>query len=295
MKKAASYIASIILSVLLVFCLLIASGASAAKLCGSEKVFKQLATSEQLDVSVSSELERYFMDRSSATGIPADVYMSAIDTEFLRGVIGQTIDSGFERLRGGETALPIEVSNTELDASIENFFNDYADSIGYKKDDNFNKKLKATKKGAYSIITEYCDVYKFAALDSHGVLARLSRIYTRLDLILVCSLVSVIVLLILLLLANLKAKRDTLYWTGISAVISGIMGIAPCAYLLATDYFSSFAIKQPQIFTAYTRTLKLVTNTFMYISVAAALAGLLLIVIYIVSRAFKSKSNNPTS
>ena len=55
-------------------------------------------------------------------------------------------------------------------------------------------------------------------------------------------------------------------------------------YLLATDYFSSFSIKQPQIYTAYTETMKLGTNAFMYTGIVLACVGLLLIIVYAITR-----------
>lgn len=285
MKNAFSYIASIIVSVLLVFCTIAAMGAGIAKVCVNEKQFKCISDKYDLDEKVYSELERYFKERSSASGIPADVYMDAIDTEYLGSIIDRTIDNGFHRLRGGISSTELE--NEALEESIDRFFNDYADSIGYQKDDKFEQKLKGTKSGAYKIIGEYCDVYKFGALGSHGVLGKLSQVYTRIDLIMVGAAAAILVLLVMLLLLNLDAKSEAVYWTGVSALIAGIIGIVPCVYLLATDYFSSFSIKQAQIYTAYTETMKLLTNTFLYTSIGVAALGAVLIIVYVI---FKPKN-----
>lgn len=280
MKNAFSYIASVIASVLLVFCIL----ASVISVIGytsvNEKKFKSIAASEHIDEKVCSELGRYFKERSSASGIPAEVYMNAIDSEYVSGIVDQKIDNGFHCLRGGNQS--IDLSNAELDASIERFFNDYADSINYEKDEKFAKKVDAAKKSAYRIIDEFSDVYKFGALEEHGVLSKVSKLYTKLDVIMTGSVAASVVLVIILLLLNLSSKSATVYWTGVSSLIAGIIGLAPTAYLLATDYFSSFSIKQPQIFTAYTSTLTMLTKTFMFASVGAAAAGIVLIIVYII-------------
>ena len=280
MKNGSTYIASVIVSVLLVFCLLGSSAAVIANSCVNEKQFKSIVSRVNADEKVCSELERYFKERSSATGIPADVYMSAIDTEYISSVIDQRIENGFHALRGGNQSA--DPKNDELEASIEKFFSDYADSISYEKDAKYEKKLAATQKSAYSIIGEYSDVYKFGALDSHGVLRKASRIYTKLDVIMIASIAVSVLLIAVLFILNLGTKSATLYWSGVSALIAGLIGLIPCAYLLATDYFSSFTIKQPQIFAVYTETLTVLTKTFMFASIGIAAAGLLLVIVYII-------------
>ena len=282
MKNAFSYIASIIVSVLLVFALLGAAAAGTARYCANEQQLKGISDKYDLDGKVYSELGKYFHERSSVTGIPEEVYMDAIDTDYLGDIIDQTIENGFQSLRGGNASL--EIKNEELEASIDRFFNDYADSIGYKKGESFEKKLTATKNSAYSIIREYSDVYKFGALESHGVLAKLSKLYMRIDLIMVGAASAILILIIVLLLLNLSSKAETVYWTGVSALIAGIIATAPCAYLLATDYFSSFSIKQAQIYTAYTETMKLFTSTFMYVGIGIAVFGALLVIVYAAAR-----------
>ena len=278
MKNAFSYVASIIISVLLVFCIIGLAGTGVAKYCATEQQFRSIASKHGLADKTYSELEKYFRERSYATGIPEEVYMDAIDTDYISGVIDQTIDNGFRRLNGGNSS--IELKNEALEESLDKFFNDYADSINYQKDEKFEKKLTATKNSAYKVIGEYCDVYKFGALDSHGVLSKLSKIYTHIDLLMIGAASAILILLVTLLMLNLSVKSETLYWTGVSSLIAGIIGVAPCAYLLATDYFSSFSIKQAQIYTAYTETMKLLTNTFMYTSIGVASFGVLLVIIY---------------
>ncbi len=280
MKNAFTYIASVIVSVLLVFSLLGSSAAVIAGSCVNEKQFKDIASRVNADEKVCSELERYFKERSSATGIPADVYMSAIDTEYIHGVIDQMIDNGFHSLRGGSQSA--DLKNDALEASIEKFFSDYADSISYEKDAKYEKKLAATQKSAYGIIEEYSDVYKFGALDSHGVLRKASGIYTKLDVVMIALLAVSVLLIAILFILNLGTKSAALYWSGVAALIAGLIGLVPSAYLIATDYFSSFTIKQPQIFAVYTETLTMLTKTFMFASIGTAAAGLLLIVVYIV-------------
>ena len=278
MKNAFSYISSLIISVLLVFCIIGLAGTGVIKYCATENQFKSISTKYELADKTYTELEKYFHERSSATGIPDEVYMDAIDTEYLSNIIEHTIENGFILLNNGNTSD--DFANEELELSIDKFFNDYAESINYKKDDKFEQKLVSTKNNAYKIIGEYCDVYKFRALDNHGVLSKISTIYTHIDLLMIGAASAILILLVTLLIINLNIKSETIYWTGVSSLIAGIIGIAPCTYLLVTDYFSSFSVKQAQIYIAYTETMKLFTSTFLYASIGIALFGILLVILY---------------
>lgn len=293
MKKSFTYICSIVLSVLLVFGLLASTASVVAKINVNETRFRRIAADNNVSQMVYSELEKYFSERYNATGIPAEVYMDAIDTEYLEWVINDTIGQGFYALRDKTTVQP-SVQNSSLDDSIDEFFNSYADSINYEKDDKFDQKLSSAKTVAYSIIWEYCDIYKFKALSKHGVLGKLDDIYSRLDLIVAISVGASLLLIIALFLLNLKSKKETLYWTGVSAFISGLIGIVPCVYLLATDYFSAFTIKQPQIYTAYTETMSILTKAFLSASIAMGVLGICLVIVYSVFSG-RHKTVKPTS
>lgn len=282
MKNAFSYAASIILSVLLVFFILALAVSGIVRLRATDEQFMEISEKYELSDKVCSELENYFHERSSSTGIPENVFMDAIDNEYIDSVIDTKIKNGFLRLKDKPTEPDIE--NEALETSIDSFFREYADSINYTPDDKFEKKLESTKNNAYSIINEYSDVYKFGALEEHGVIGTLSKIYKRIDIIIAVSASAIVILLMLLLIINHDPKIESVYWAGVSAVVAGVIGAAPCIFLLATDFFRSFSIKQPQIYTAYTETMKLFTNTFMYTSIGIAAAGLLLTIIYAVAK-----------
>nr|MDE5853808.1 hypothetical protein [Ruminococcus sp.] len=178
------------------------------------------------------------------------------------------------------TYEPLDPRNEKLDMALSNFYSDYADSIGAEKDAKYDEKLSDAKANAYKVIEDYCDIYKISAMQNHGILQKLSPVYTKIPMITGISLIAVAVLLLILFLINFKSKSAFLYWSGISAIISGIIGAVPCIWLTATNYFSAFTIKQAHIYTAYTSTMTNVTQSFMIASLVTASVGVVLVIIY---------------
>lgn len=231
-----------------------------------------------------AQIEKSFKEKSGSTGIPASVYTDAIDDKYLKEVIEIYITKAFKlftepELEGGYDP---SVPNSKLESSIDAFFNEQAEKNGYEKDEAFLKTLEATKKNAYKIIGNNCDVYKLSSLYKHGAIPKISKLYKMRPLLTFASSGAVVLLILFLLAINRKDKKVFLYWTGISAVISGVIGTVPSAYLLATKYFNAFSIKQPQVFAAYTGAMYKITEAFMASSIALIVVGISIIVLYAV-------------
>lgn len=282
MKNAVSYVFSFIVSILLIFLTLVSLICLTARsYANPENRIKQIVKEQNISHTVYTELEKYYSERYNTTGIPADIYMNAIDEEYLNNLIMNKIGEGFAALNL-ELYEPLEPRNEKLDTALSNFYSEYADSIGAEKDVKYDEKLSDAKSNAYKIIVEYCDIYKISTIIKHGILTKLSPVYTKLPMITGISLIVVAVLLLILFIINLKSKLVFLYWTGISAIISGIIGAVPCIWLKATDFFSSFTIKQAQIYTAYTSTMNDITQNFMTASIITASIGAVVVIIYAV-------------
>jgi hypothetical protein len=48
------------------------------------KKLNDLASRQKLDQKIYTEIEKYYKDKYNTTGIPADVYMSAINNSYIR-------------------------------------------------------------------------------------------------------------------------------------------------------------------------------------------------------------------
>lgn len=288
MKKLSTYLMSLILSVVLVFA--VVATAILVVVRTNVTAEKCVKLSEDINIysSIKGELQKYFGNQYNTTGIPADVYMDAVDEEYIRHITDAYTNALFTSLKSDSVVLLEIPPNKEMETNIEDFFSEYADSNGYKKDEVYNKKVSATKKNAYEVIENYCDVYKYNTIMEHGVLSKASKVYSNLDKLMTVCVGALILLIVLLILGNIKGISGVLYWTGVSALISGIFGTVPFAYLLSDNYFDSFVIKQPQVFRTFTSAMYGLSETCMAVHIAVMSAGVFLIVIYaVVSRLHK--------
>lgn len=283
MKRPGAYVVSVILSVFLVFGLLGSAAAVIADIQLNPKACTELAVRNDIPHKVYTELEKYYTDKYNSSGIPASVYMDAIDEAYLKTVVDSCITAGFESLDSGGSFVNAIPKNQALEDSIDKFFNDYADEIGYEKDSAFEKKLSVTKSSAYTLIGSYCDAYKFSAMSSHGVLSKLSKLYRHRGLLTADIIGVTLIVLLLIMLVNFRELRTVLYWSGISCIVGAVLGIVPCLYLIAAKYFNSFTIKQPQVFTVYTQTLYRLTGAMLAAMIATLIVGIALLVVYAVS------------
>lgn len=281
MKSLKTYIPSLILSVLLIFSLLGTSALIIVKCFASSDKLISIAEENDVTSKVSQELESYFKERYNETGIPAEIYMDALDDNYISSIVNYSICEGINILNNAEYEKP-DKKNEKLEQNIESFFDEYADSINYVKDDVYEEKLNQTIDDAYNVIINYSDVYKFRTMNDEGILTKAGGIYRQLDVIILAAAGASLLLIIIILLINIKSVSAALYWTGVSSLVSGIIGLVPCIYLNAVNYFDSFVIKQPQIFTAFTSLMKDGINALILNQVIFAAAGLVLIIAFII-------------
>ncbi len=282
MKKLSAYIASLIISIFLVMLIICSTGIIIIDINVNAKRTITLSEKKNIAAKTSEQINRKFRDLSGASGIPAETYTSNLDEEYLQSVINAYINEGYNALKSDEK-FSVEIpENAEMNKAIEDFFNKAADETGYEKNDDFYKKLENTKENAYKVIGDECDIYKFSALEKHGVLRPASKVYKMRPLLTFASIGGTVLMILFLIFANFREKKTIFYWAGISAVIAGAIGMIPSIYLLSTKYFNAFSIKQPQIFAAFTGAMFKLTEAFMAASIAVCVAGIAMIVLYTV-------------
>jgi len=280
MKKISTYIPSIIISVLLVFSLLGSAAAIMADIDLTADKTISFAEKKSVDERSLAAIEKFYKEKAPATGIPASVYTDNITIEYVREVMEVYIRETYSALEHNGRFAPEVPENPQLEAAIDKFFNDYADETGYKKDEKFEKKLDSTKKNAYKNIGACCDIFKVNSMNSHGLLRKLSRLYSKRYLFTGIACGASVFLILLLLVIHRKRRCEVFYWCGVSALIAGIVGLIPCVLLISEKYYDSFSIKQPQVFRAYTKSLYRLTENFMAVSIALTVIGLCMIVVY---------------
>ena len=94
-----------------------------------------------------------------ATGIPASVYTGAVTQDVFSSLIDSQIDSAFNCINGNAPTIENTASEEELKVlktSIEDFFEEYAKSIGYQKDEVYFQKIDSVKQDRKSRIYKCC-------------------------------------------------------------------------------------------------------------------------------------------
>lgn len=290
MKSLKTYLPSLLLSIFLTFVFLGTSILITADRLASVSSLKELSEKNKIVPMVRTQLVNHFEDKYNETGVPAEIYTDYITDDYIRSVIEININAGFERMNGGKFDNRSGIENPQLEESITTFFNDYADSIGYVRDDAYEEKLQNTIDSAYNVISDSCDIYKFDTINNEGLFAKAGGIYRNLGRLTLAAAGAAILLTVIILLINRKGITSLLYWLGSSALVSGIIGIIPCIYLNAVNYFDSFVIKQPQIFTAFTGLMYKAVDSFMTSQIVIAISGIVLIAGFAVIMKIKKKA-----
>lgn len=294
MNSLKKYIPCLLLSLILVFASLGTSAVIVADKYASADKLIELTEENEIVPMIKTQLEYHFSDEYNETGIPAEVYAEAMNEQYINSVLEKYIADGFKVLEGEpyatDTAPTFKTPvNEALEADIRKFFSDYAESIGYEKDDNYNTKVDSAISSAYSAIGEQCDIYKLKTINNEGLLIKARPIYQNLGVISLAVIAVTAFLIVIIVLINIKSLSAALYWIGISSLVSGVIGVIPCLYLNATNYFDAFVIKQPQIFTAFTGLMYSAVDSFMMNQIILASVGAVLIIVYAVVNRLKKK------
>ena len=295
MNKISTYLLSLITSIFLVFMLTASSFVLLVDINASPKNLKDLAVKNELSSKIYDDINKYYSDKYNTTGIPADVYMSALSETYINSFVDAYIDSAFDSLENSEKMSLQYPKNQKLEENIDKFFNDFAEENNYQKDDNFDLKLRNTKENAYSTIGSYCDVYKFSAMNDHGILPKLAKLYSHRIIVTAAVLTATFILIMLLIAFNRKKKITAMYWCGISAFASSLIGGLPSIYLNYTRYYDSFSIKQAPVFIAFTSAMYKFTEAFTATNIAYFAISISLIVTYgIIHEKKKYPETKPT-
>lgn len=291
MKASGKYFANIFVTILLVFSLLAAEGTLFARFyAGRTETCLSVMEEQALSDRIYKSLEARFTEQSSTSGIPAKVYMDALTREQLDTGIRASVTSAYAYLNGTSDSYAFEMDLSGLEASIRQFFSDYADQIQYPKDETYDKKVSAAVDSAKKQVLQTVDVFRFSTLESAGLLSKVRRVMPWLMPAVGASLAAVCILLGLLVWINRKQKRRILYWAGCGMTVASCIGLIPLIYIKATDYFAAFTIKTTQIYAAVTGMLNRMTDACLVLESVILGCGVLCLVIYGIAARRKPKA-----
>lgn len=276
MKRVKLYVPNVILTILFVFLLIGSEGTILARRIGlSSTTFRYITEHQQLDAKGYDTLTSYFKTRSNSTGIPETVFLDAISQEDLHDGIIQNADAALDYICGRSDTYEPSMDLTALETAVTDFFVAYAEENNYSQDETFHQKVQSTIDEARAEILLTADPFKLGTLQTNGWLAKLRQAVSYLDLAVKICVIASITVILLLILCNLKQLEHLCYWIGLSCFTSGLLTAVPCIYLIASDFFSGFTIKDPQVFSSITGFLRLLTNRGLTMAIITAIVGII--------------------
>ena len=253
MKKASTYIISVIFSLLLIFLMVGAALAGVMRYCALDtNTALSIVDSQNLAERVHTALENDFKQQASTTGIPAEIYASAISADALEPIIQDIVTNGFAYLRGDSASLGVTPDFSELEASIREFFISYAEEQNINQNETFEEAIRSTTDAAEANIISACDVFRFGSLQDAGVIKKAKPYVPWVGIAALVLIAVVILFMALLFLINVHERGNGFYWCGTSALIASALLLIPSVWLHQTRWFDRFSVKTDQTFAAIT-------------------------------------------
>lgn len=275
-------IPKVLIAVILTFCILGTTICSVSySLLHNPDNYVDLISSQSLDEKAHKSIEDYFSEQYNTTAVPAKVYTDIITVDWVRKEMENNINYTYSNLENKDAEYNPDY--TELEKSISAFFSDYAKSINYKPDEAYEKKLNETIEKAETSINSKLDVFHFGTMRKAGILQKIDKINLLLNAgKIILGIISAI--LIILLFLNKKDIWGRTYWAGCSFFSAGLILMIPSIFLLITDYFSAFTIKEAATYSAFTGVMNDTTITVLYSSIMFIVVGTLSIVLSLLKK-----------
>lgn len=239
------------------------------------------------------EIKKSFESEENATGIPATVYTDAVTPDAVREITDSEIDAAFRCITGETETIDYSEANNKTEVlkdSVDSFFDDYAKSVHYTKDDAYYQKTESVFNTASERITDTADVFQFKKIEKAGYIGLARKVSSLVTPAFFGFAAVTAVLLIILLIANLKNFPGFFYWSGISFGSVSLIALAACIFLKQSQYFNRFAIKASQIFSSITGACYYFTDKIILINgILFAVSVVFMIIFFITGK--KKKEN----
>lgn len=292
MKRMTKYTPNLILTIILVLSLIVLYGSIFAKnqLMRPQPYIEAVETNDAAVKSMAA-IEKYFSNSESYSGIPADVYMSAISEEDIKEMIEMKINNVFDYIDGSAAEYnEAQYDFSKLEKSISDYFADFAEENNVEIDEAYNQQLQKTVETAESEINSFTDVYMLNMIEKTGAFSTLNKLYGFINplIYIVAGLTAICAIVILIL-----SKTDFLYWLSISLLCSSAIGLIPCIYIRLSGYLDNLVIRNDYIYSAVTGMLNGTLNKYIALQGGIFAGGIVIMIIYaLIRRKTSAKDKN---
>lgn len=292
MKRMEKYIPNLLLTMILVFALIGSEGIMFAKtqLMRSEPYIEAVETNDVALKSMNA-IEKYFKDSENYSGIPADVYMSAITEDDIKSMIEMKINNVFDYINGSASGYnEMQFDFSGLEKSISDYFAEFAEENNVEIDDAYNQQLQKTIDTAESEITNFTDVYMLKMIEKTGAFSKLNKLYGFVNPLIYITVGLAVLCFIIILIMS---RKNFLYWTSSAFLCSSVIAFIPCLYFKFSGYLDKLVIRNDYIYSAVTGMLNGTLNKYIALQTCIFAVGIILMVIYmIICKKTASKDKN---
>ncbi|MDE5648748.1 MAG: hypothetical protein K2I33_02455 [Oscillospiraceae bacterium] len=292
MKRMEKYIPNLLLTMILVFALIGSEGIMFAKtqLMRSEPYIEAVETNDVALKSMNA-IEKYFKDSENYSGIPADVYMSAITEDDIKSMIEMKINNVVDDIDGSASGYnEMQFDFSDLEKSISDYFAEFAEENNVEIDDAYNQQLQKTIDTAESEITNFTDVYMLKMIEKTGAFSKLNKLYGFVNPLIYITVGLAVLCFIIILIMS---RKNFLYWTSSAFLCSSVIAFIPCLYFKFSGYLDKLVIRNDYIYSAVTGMLNGTLNKYIALQTCIFAVGIILMVIYmIICKKTASKDKN---
>lgn len=213
-------------------------------------VYTDIIEDEKLAEKAYDAIDSDFESLYNTTAVPKEVYMDAIDVQWLEENMCKSIERDIDLLNGADELL--EIDFTALEESVTSFFHEYAESIDYTPDKAFDEKLSETITNAENIITNRMDAFYMNTLRENGYFSKLAKVVPYFGILNWGMFFCALILMIILIILERNRGFRRLYWVGTGLFCGSALAAIPVIYVLCTGIIDSFSVKDPITYTAIT-------------------------------------------
>ncbi|MBQ8434642.1 MAG: hypothetical protein IJX24_01315 [Oscillospiraceae bacterium] len=287
MKITEKYVLNLILSIILVFSLA-GSGAAffAKQYLLDADTFIAVSDEKNIPQKAYDEINEYFTQSAAYSGIPADVYMSALTVDNVKMLIDLRIQHMFTYIYavGSGELEEHDFNDTDgidfeqLEQNITNYFDEFAKENNVEVNDEYTAQLEKTIDTAKNEIMSITDIYMISLIDETGIITKVRSVYNYIDPIIYACAGLALVCIILIAVFSRKNICSAFYWISVSVMCTAVLALIPTLYLKLSGITDKLIVRNECVYAAFTGLFSDIISTLLLAEIIILAVGIILLV-----------------
>ncbi|SFD33969.1 hypothetical protein SAMN02910406_03702 [Ruminococcus albus] len=231
------------------------------------------------DKALYHELDDYFNQYSSPTGIPKEVYTKSLNEEKVSATAKKLTRSSLEYMFGRSLAKPeVDYDYTDFENDVTEYVEKHAEANNIEMDKEYYAFIDNTIDVAEKKVNSSFDILMAKKLATSSSSSVLKRIVPELSLGIGICIVVLAVLLGLMFYIDRHHPFDMPYWFGTIFFACGALFLIPSLYCRLTGYFDGLFMEDQSIYYAITGAIYGVTNRLILVNGILFALGIVLMI-----------------